>query len=94
MFSQSGVDMKSVPGLQNNQNPSVISTCEKPNPISEDVHLPSSSVMDTQPELGNKQEKTVLLNTTMEMTLSSATEIVTVETKAKKTGRSGKPKVR
>ncbi|XP_044073383.1 shugoshin 2 isoform X2 [Siniperca chuatsi] len=93
MFSQSGFDMKSVPCLQNSQTPSVVSTCEKPNPpLSDDVHLPSSSVIETEPEHGNKQEKTVLLNATMEMTLSNATDIVIVETKAKKTGRSGKPK--
>lgn len=48
--------------------------------------------METDPEHCNKQEKTVLLNATMEMTLSNATEIVTVESKAKKTGRSDKPK--
>ncbi|XP_076011266.1 uncharacterized protein sgo2 [Genypterus blacodes] len=43
-----------------------------------------------KPEHGNTQEKTVLLNTTMEMTLSNTAEIVTVETKAKKTSPSGK----
>lgn len=75
------------------QLPSVVSTCENPKPsLSDDVHLLSSSVMETEPEHGNKQKKTVLLNTTMEMTLSNATDIVVVETKAKKTGRSGKPK--
>ncbi|KAL7384671.1 hypothetical protein ABVT39_006480 [Epinephelus coioides] len=91
MFSQSGFDMNSIPLLQNSQTPSAESTCERPEPsVSSDVHLPSSSVVE--PEHRNKHEKTVLLNTTMEMTLSNAAEIVTVETKAKKTGRSGKLK--
>lgn len=45
--------------------------------------------METEPEHGNKQEKTVLQNETMEMTLSNAADIITVETKAKKAGRSG-----
>ncbi len=93
IFSQSEFDIKSVPCLQTSQPPSVVSTCENPKPpLSDDVHLPNSSVMETEPERGNKQEKTVLLNTTMEMTLSNATDIVVVETKAKKTGRSGKLK--
>ncbi|XP_051260412.1 microtubule-associated protein futsch isoform X2 [Dicentrarchus labrax] len=93
MFSQSVFDMKSVPCVQNSQTPSVVSTCEKPKPsLSNDAQLPGSSVMETEPEHGNKQEKTVLLNTTMEMTLSNAAEIVVVETKAKKAGRTGKPK--
>ncbi|XP_074513666.1 uncharacterized protein sgo2 isoform X1 [Sebastes fasciatus] len=83
MISQSGFDMKSVPCLQ---TPSVVRMCEKPEPpLSDDVPLPSSSV--TGPEHGNQQEKTVFLNTTMEMTLSHASEIVTVQTKAKKTGK-------
>ncbi|XP_049450890.1 shugoshin 2 isoform X3 [Epinephelus fuscoguttatus] len=91
MFSQSGFDMNSIPLLQNSQTSSAESMCERPEPsVSSDVHLPSSSVVE--PEHRNKHEKTVLLNTTMEMTLSNAAEIVTVETKAKKTGRSGKPK--
>ncbi|XP_070694417.1 uncharacterized protein sgo2 isoform X2 [Pempheris klunzingeri] len=90
MFSQPELHRKSVPCLQNSPNPIALSTCDNPEPsISGDVHLPSSSVMENQH--GNKQEKTVILNTTMEMTLSNATEIVTVETKSKKTGRSGKP---
>lgn len=88
MFSQSGFDMKSVLCLQNSQIPSGVSTPS----LSDDAHLPSCSVMESDPEHGNKQEKTVLLNATMEMTLTNATEIVTVESKAKKTGRSGKPK--
>lgn len=94
IFSQSGFDVKSVPSLQNSQTPSIVSTTEKSKPsLSDDVKLPSGSVMETGPDHGNRQEKTVLLNTTMEMTtVSNATEIVAVETKAKKTGRSGKPK--
>nr|XP_046260663.1 uncharacterized protein sgo2 isoform X2 [Scatophagus argus] len=90
MFSQSGFDVKSSL-CQNTHPPSVVSMCEKSKPfLSDGAHLPSSSIMETEPEHSNKQEKTVLLNTTMEMTLTNATEIVTVETKAKKTGRSGK----
>lgn len=93
MFSQSGLDMKSVLCLQNSQTPSPVSTREKPKPsLSDDAHLPSGSVMETDPEHSNKQEKTVLLNATMEMTLASPTEIVTVESKAKTTVHSGKPK--
>ncbi|XP_054471419.1 uncharacterized protein sgo2 [Anoplopoma fimbria] len=93
MFSQSGFDMKSVNCPQTSQTSSAVSECEKPKPsLSDEVPLPSSSVKETEPELGNKQEKTVLLNTTMEMTLSNAAEIVTVETKAKNTGRTGKLK--
>ncbi|XP_035531912.1 microtubule-associated protein futsch isoform X2 [Morone saxatilis] len=93
MFSQSVFDVKSVPCVQNSQTPSVVSTCEKHKPsLSNDAQLPGSLVMETEPEHGNKQEKTVLLNTTMEMTVSNAAEIVVVETKAKKAGRTGKPK--
>lgn len=93
IFSQPGFDMKSVPNPLNVQTPIVVSACEKPTPSLTDDFSPScGSVVGTEPELGNKQEKTVLLNTTMEMTLSNATEIVTVETKTKKKGRSGKLK--
>ncbi|XP_039674905.1 shugoshin 1 isoform X2 [Perca fluviatilis] len=89
MFSQSSVfDM-----IPNSQTSSAVSTCEKPQPsVSDDIPLPSSSSMEMEPERGNKQEKTVLLDTTMEMTQCNAPEIVTVATKAKKTGCSGKPK--
>ncbi|KAM6955143.1 uncharacterized protein sgo2 [Lycodopsis pacificus] len=90
IFSQSGFDMKSA---QNGQTSSAVSPCEKPKPsLSGDAPLPSSSDKETEPEHGKKQEKTVLLNTTMEMTLSNAAEIVTVETKAKNTGRKLKRK--
>ncbi|XP_075968361.1 uncharacterized protein sgo2 [Anarhichas minor] len=93
IFSQSGFDMKSVHCLQNGQTSSAVSPCIKPKPsLSGDVPLPSSSDKETEPEPGKKQEKTVLLNTTMEMTLSNAAEIVTVETKAKNTGRTAKLK--
>ncbi|XP_070832752.1 serine-rich adhesin for platelets [Chaetodon trifascialis] len=93
MLSQSGFDMKSVLCPQNSQTTSVVSKCEKSKTsFSDDAPLPHNSVMETEPEYGNKQEKTVLLNTTMEMTLSHASEIVTVEAKAKTTGSSGKLK--
>ncbi|XP_034741733.1 uncharacterized protein si:dkey-57a22.11 isoform X3 [Etheostoma cragini] len=95
MFSQTVFDIKLVPCLTNSQIPSAVSVCDKSQPhLSDDVPLPSGSFMEIEPEHGNKQEKTVLLNTTMEMTQINAPEIVTVETKAKKTGRSGKPKNR
>ncbi|XP_027138546.1 uncharacterized protein sgo2 isoform X2 [Larimichthys crocea] len=90
MFSQPRFDMTSVPCPRNSQTSS---SCEKPKPaLADDVHLPSSSVMETEPAHSNKEEKTVLLNTTMEMTLSNPAEIVFVETKANRTGRVGKPK--
>ena len=88
MFSQSGFDMKSLPGPQSSRTSSSgLSTCEGPKPASTDPA--------TEPELNqsNKQEKTVLLNATMEMTQSDDPEIVVVETKAKKKpGTSGKMK--
>lgn len=93
MFSQSGFDMKAVLSHQNSQAPSVVSTCENPqSSLCDDADPSCSLVMGTQPEHGNKQEKTVLLDTTMEMTLSHATEIVTVKTKGKKPVSSGKLK--
>ncbi|KAM7407005.1 hypothetical protein PAMA_002967 [Pampus argenteus] len=94
IFSQSGFDVKSVPCLQSSQTPSVVGTSEKSKPsLSNDVNLLRDSVTETGPDPGNRQENTVLLNTTMEMTtVSNAMEIVTVETKAKKTGRTCKPK--
>ncbi|XP_034002392.1 shugoshin 2-like isoform X3 [Trematomus bernacchii] len=85
MFSQPGIDMKSIPCLQKTQPPSAVSTCEKPNPsLPDDVPL----------EQDSKQEKTVLLNTTMDMTVSNSTEIVVVETKAKRKARFGKTKAK
>ncbi|KAJ4922508.1 hypothetical protein JOQ06_021565 [Pogonophryne albipinna] len=85
MFSQPEIDMKSIPCLQKTQPPSAVSTCEKPNPsLPDDVPL----------EQDSKQEKTVLLNTSMEMTVSDSAEIVVVETKAKRKARSGKPKAK
>eukprot|EP00064_Thunnus_orientalis_P002885 superscaffoldBa00000223_g2893 len=94
IFSQPGFDVKSVNCLKNSQTASVVSTSEKSKPsLSNDIDLPSSSVKETGPDHVNRQENTVLMNTTMEMTtVSNAIEIVTVETKAKKTGHSGKPK--
>ncbi|XP_071368275.1 shugoshin 2A [Centroberyx affinis] len=93
IFSQSLFDINSVPCLQNGHTPSVDKTSEKPQPsVSDDVvYHPSSSVIATEPEHDNGQ-KTMLLNTMMEMTLSNATEIVTVETKGKENGSSSKLK--
>ncbi|XP_053295197.1 shugoshin 2 [Pleuronectes platessa] len=88
MFSQSGFDLKSLPGPQS--HPTSISrpsTCAGSKPASTDTAA--------EPELNqsNKQEKTVLLNATMELTQSDDPEIVVVETKAKKNhGSSGKMK--
>ncbi|XP_006805869.1 shugoshin 2 isoform X3 [Neolamprologus brichardi] len=83
--SQSQADIHSVVSVQNSQ------TCEKSTPsLSGDQNLPSVSTMESETQLGKNQEKTVLLNATMEMTLSEATEIVTVETKAKKKVSSGR----
>ncbi|XP_022074400.2 protein mel-28 [Acanthochromis polyacanthus] len=78
VLSQSGFDMKSVLSVQNQQ------TCGKSSS--------SGFAVEPEPLPGNKPEKTLLLNTTMEMTLSNASEIVTVETKAKKTRCSNKTK--
>ncbi|XP_023126806.2 shugoshin 2 [Amphiprion ocellaris] len=78
VLSQSGFDMKSVLSVQNQQ------TCGQSNS--------SCSAVEPEPSPGNKPEKTLLLNTTMEMTLSNASEIITVETKTKKTRCSKKPK--
>lgn len=92
MYSQPGFDMTAAPDPQNTQTPSVVRACGKPPPSLTDDPMSPPSVLESEPERGNKQEKTVLLNTTMEMTLSNAAEIVTVETQVKKTGRSGKLK--
>ncbi|GLD56603.1 uncharacterized protein AKAME5_000892500 [Lates japonicus] len=90
-FSQSGFDMKSVLCPQNSQTSSLFSTCEKSKPSSADNKNPCFG-SDVETEHSNQPERTMLLNTTMEMTQSNATEIVTVETVAKKTGCSSKPK--
>ncbi|CAI5670662.1 unnamed protein product [Oreochromis niloticus] len=83
--SQSQADIHSVVSVQNSQS------CEKSTQsLSGDQNLPSVSSMESETQLGKNQEKTVLLNATMEMTLSEATEIVTVETKAKKKVSSGR----
>ncbi|XP_059198481.1 shugoshin 1 isoform X3 [Centropristis striata] len=89
IFSQSGFDVNSVPSLQNGRTSSAASTTEETHelPLSNDAPLPGSSLTGTEPEHVDKQEKTVLLNTTMEMTQSDAAEIVTVGTKAKKTDK-------
>ncbi|XP_026231822.1 shugoshin_C domain-containing protein isoform X2 [Anabas testudineus] len=89
IFSEPGFDMSYAPDPQNTQTPSD----EKSSPcLTDDLRPPSDSVVGSETELGNKPEKTVLLNTTMEMTLSNAAEIMTVETQVKKTGRCGKMK--
>ncbi|KAG7219715.1 hypothetical protein INR49_018878 [Caranx melampygus] len=84
---QSGFDMKSVLCLQSSRTSSHHGTSEKSSgpTWTDDVNPP-------EPEPSNKQENTVLLNTTMDMTQSDATEIITVETKSKRLGRPGKRK--
>lgn len=91
IYSQPGFDMTVAPGPQNTQTPSVVRAHGKPPPSLTD-DLSPLSVVEPESERGNKQEKTVLLNATMEMTLSNAADIVTVETQVKKTGHSGKLK--
>ncbi|XP_068184677.1 shugoshin 2 [Antennarius striatus] len=81
--SQSGLDMKSVLCSQNSQPPSIVSSGENLGP--DDAHT-GSRIAETEQECSHKQEKTVLLNTTMEMTQTNASEIVTVETRVKNTG--------
>lgn len=76
MFPLPDLDMQPVPGPHISQPPAVGSTCGQP--------ASCGSGVETEPEQGHKPENTVLVNSTMEMTLSSPTPIVTVETKAKK----------
>ncbi|KAM4730567.1 uncharacterized protein sgo2 [Anableps anableps] len=59
--------------------------------LSRDINAPSISASETEPQLTNP-ENTVILNTSMEITLTNAAEIITVETKTKKKGPSCKPK--
>lgn len=87
MFNQSGFDLKSVLCLQTSHTPSAVNTFEKHvSSLSSEAHLPESDREDV-----NRPEKTVLLNATMEMTLSDAIEIVTVESKVKKPGHFSRP---
>ncbi|KAM3607014.1 uncharacterized protein V6R79_000666 [Siganus canaliculatus] len=91
MFSQPGFDMKSVLCPENSQIPATLSTCEKPEAsVSDSAHLKSSPSTETELEHHSKQDKTLLLNTTMEMTVTNACNVVTVETKAKKQSLSAK----
>ncbi|KAL6100478.1 uncharacterized protein ACO6RY_07622 [Pungitius sinensis] len=88
LFSQSGCKNKSLPDLRKTcfSRPS-----EKPTPSPpDDVSLPSSSDKESQPEHGTTEERTLLLNSTMEMTRTHGADIVNVGTKAKPTGRTGK----
>lgn len=87
LFNQSGFDQKSVLCLQTSHTPSAVYTFEKHvSSLSSEAHLPESD-----PEDVNRPEKTVLLDATMEMTLSDAIEIVTVESKVKKPGHFSRP---
>ncbi|XP_029386192.1 uncharacterized protein sgo2 isoform X2 [Echeneis naucrates] len=84
MFSQSGFDAKSIP--QSCQTSSRLSTYEESKPASVDN-------MNPELEHCNRQEKTVILDSTMEMTQSVGGEIVIVETNAKRTKKKKKEKV-
>ncbi|XP_058475341.1 uncharacterized protein sgo2 isoform X2 [Solea solea] len=88
--SQSGFDVNLVPGSTR------VSTCERPKlsfSAADGVIPVQTPVTATEPERGHKQDKTLILDATMEMTLSNAAEIVAVDTKAKKrTGVSSKVK--
>ncbi|XP_028249707.1 shugoshin 1 isoform X2 [Parambassis ranga] len=82
-FSQSSFDVKSVLCLQSTQTRA---------PSLSEVQTPlTGSTMEPESQSDNNQEKTLVLNTTMEITQSDSMEIVAVETKAKKTGQC-KPK--
>lgn len=81
-LSQSSSEINSVLCPQNNQTHENSTTS-----LSSDVNAPSVSASETEPQLA-KADNTVLLNSSMEITLSNAVEIVTVETKAKKKGPS------
>lgn len=85
MCAQSGFDVRSVLGLLGSQAPSAVSACEEPTQSlsTDDALRTTSGVCD------DRQNTTVLLNATMDITLSNTAEIVTVETKAKKVGKSG-----
>ncbi|XP_026150921.1 uncharacterized protein sgo2 isoform X2 [Mastacembelus armatus] len=86
----SAFNTESVPSPKNSRPPAVVSTGEI-STLSPSCNVNSTLVFMTESELGDKQETTVLLNTTMEMTLTNAAEIVTVETKAKKASCCDKP---
>lgn len=62
--------------------------------LSIDARVPTVSVIKTDSKHSGSQEKTVLLNATMEMTVTQDTEIVTVGSKAKEISHSGKLKCR
>ncbi|XP_007569372.1 uncharacterized protein LOC103149930 [Poecilia formosa] len=82
VLSQSSSEINSVLCPQNNQTHENSTTS-----LSSDVNAPTVSASEAEPQLA-KADNTVLLNTSMEITLSNAVEIVTVETKAKKKGPS------
>lgn len=86
LFMESGFDMKSVFCPQNSQSPPSVNTHEELS----DSNKAHSLAGD--PKHTSKPENTVLLNATMEMTLSDPTEIVTVESKVRKKGRPSRAK--
>lgn len=86
LFIESGFDMKSVFCPQNSQSPPSVNTHEE---LSDSNKVHS---LEGDPKHTSKPENTVLLNATMEMTLSDRTEIVTVESKVRKKGRPSRAK--
>ncbi|KAF6721910.1 Shugoshin-like 2 [Oryzias melastigma] len=81
VLSQTGCDMKSVLCPPNRQ------ATAKPTPfLSGEAGSPKRVDLETEAEL-HSQEKTLLLNTTMEITQSDTAEIITVETNANKKNR-------
>lgn len=78
-FSQSSFDVKSVLCLQNTQT-------QAPS-LSEVQTQLTGSTVEPESQSDDNQEKTLVLNTTMEITQSDSMEIVAVETKAKKTSQ-------
>eukprot|EP00066_Takifugu_rubripes_P016574 XP_011605840.1 PREDICTED: shugoshin-like 2 [Takifugu rubripes] len=86
LLPESGSDMKSVFCPQDSQCPPAVNTQVDPSDTN------SAHSAEGGPKHDSKPENTVLLNATMEMTLSDATEIVTVESKVRKKGRPSRAK--
>lgn len=78
--------MKSVFSPQDSQSPPAVNTQVAPSDTK------SAHSAEGGPKHNSRPENTLLLNATMEMTLSDATEIVTVESKVRKRGRPSRAK--
>ncbi|XP_056144889.1 uncharacterized protein sgo2 [Lampris incognitus] len=83
-------DINSTPCPQNNQDCSD-ATSNTSDSSAIVVNQPRGLAMATEPEHHGGQEKTMLLNTEMEMTVSDGVSILTVEMEGKKAGNSDKP---